>query len=195
MTKSRDSRPGGRSTRVREAVFSAVEALLDENPGDMPTMAAIAAREQVNPTSLYRRWSDVRMLVGAVAVERLMREYPMPDTGSLRGDLVAWAKAAAASIGSRRNIALLRILTAVPLEGVRQNYVDNLPIGQRVKEIEAMLTRAAKRGEATPTIQDILELVLGPIYLRGLFLGPPTGTNRHRRHRTPGRPRAVISRP
>ena len=172
MTISRDTRPGGRSSRVKAAVFAAVEALLDERPGEMPTMAAIAGRAEVNPTSLYRRWRDVGMLVGAVAVERLMRDYPVPDTGCLRGDLIAWGAAALDTIGNRRNVMLLRILTAVPLEGVRGDRLDALPMAPRMRELETMLARAAARGEAAPTIQEVLELVLAPIYLHGLFLGP-----------------------
>jgi hypothetical protein len=44
-----------------------------------------------------------------------------------------------------------------------------------------MLARAAKRGERTPSIIDVLELVLAPIYLHALFLGPisnPSGVDR-----------------
>src|ERR1700677_3732726 len=88
-------RPGGRSSRVRKAVFEAVEGLLVERPGDLPSMADIAGRAGVNPTSLYRRWHDVRILAGEVAVERLMRDLPVPDTGSLRDDLIGWGAAAA----------------------------------------------------------------------------------------------------
>src|SRR5277367_4263928 len=108
------TRPGGRSSRVKEAVFAAVEALLAENPNDLPSMTAIAERAGVSPTSLYRRWGEVRLLAGAVAVDRLMQELPVPDTGSLREDLIGWASAAARSLSNRRDQALLRIMTAAP---------------------------------------------------------------------------------
>jgi hypothetical protein len=35
-----------------------------------------------------------------------------------------------------------------------------------------VLARGKKRGEVTPKLMDVLELVLAPIYLHGLFLGP-----------------------
>jgi AcrR family transcriptional regulator len=165
-------RPGGRSRRVQDAVFGAVEALLLDSPGDLPSMAAIAARARVNPTSLYRRWGDVRRLAGEVAVNRMMREHPMPNTGSVRGDLVAWATSVAGSISTRRNVMLLRILTSVPLRRANVQDLSRHPIGRRVAELEAMLGRGAKRGERVPTIGDVLELVLAPIYLHALFLGP-----------------------
>jgi AcrR family transcriptional regulator len=172
---SRTSRPGGRSLRVKDAVFAAVEDLLAENPDELPSMAVIAERAGVNPTSLYRRWGEARLLAGAVAVDRLMRDLPVPDTGSLRGDLIGWASGAAQSLSSRRNQALLRLLTAVPAVGTTVEKLRDLPIGRRIGELEEMLSRGRARHEATPGMMDVLELVLAPIYLHALFLGPMTG--------------------
>jgi AcrR family transcriptional regulator len=167
------SRPGGRSLRVKAAVFAAVDSLLAENPNELPSMAVIAERAGVSPTSLYRRWGEARLLVGAVAVDRLMRELPVPDTGSLRGDLIGWASAAAHSLSNRRDIALLRIMTAAPASGAGDPH--DLPIGRRLGEVEAMLARGQARGEATPPVMAVLEIVLAPIYLHALFLGPIAG--------------------
>jgi AcrR family transcriptional regulator len=173
MPKEQPSRrPGGRSSRVKTAVFAAVEALIAEKPEDLPSMGAIAARAEVNPTSLYRRWTDARTLVGAVAVERLMREVPMHDTGSVRGDLIAWGNGVARSLSTRRNVAMLRMMTAAPPAGAAGSDVKSLPIGRRFEELEAVLARGSARGEITPKAMDVLELVLAPIYLHGLFLGP-----------------------
>jgi AcrR family transcriptional regulator len=181
-TPARASRPGGRSSRVKSAVFTAVESLLLESPGELPSMTAIAERAGVNPTSLYRRWREVRLLAAEVAVDRMMRELPVPDTGSLREDLIGWAVSAARSISTRRNVALMRVMAAAPLQGVSTlRGIRNLPIGRRMAELEAMLARATKRGERTPSILDVLELVLAPIYLHALFLGPisdPSGVDR-----------------
>lgn len=172
MQASSLPRPGGRSSRVKEAVFKAVEDFLIENPGDLPSMAEIAARARVNPSSLYRRWGDTRVLAVDVAVDRLMRDLPIPDTGSLRGDLIGWASAAAQSLSSRRNIALLRIWAAAPMAGGSLDDLKALPTGRRITELEAMLQRARKRGEDTLSVMDVLELVLAPVYLHALFLGP-----------------------
>jgi AcrR family transcriptional regulator len=175
MAKIPMKRPGGRSSRITEAVFDAVEALLAEVPSEVPSIAAIAQRAEVNPTTLYRRWTDAHELVGAVAVSRLMRDNPIPDTGSVRGDLIRWGNSVARSLSTRRNITLLRILTATPAAGAAipdMRSLRDLPIGRRVVELETLLARGKKRGETTPRVMDVLELVLAPIYLHGLFLGP-----------------------
>jgi AcrR family transcriptional regulator len=175
MSMSRQKRPGGRSLRVKDSVFAAVEALLAENPNDLPSMAAIAERAGVSPTSLYRRWGEARLLAGAVAVDRLMQDLPVPDTGSLRGDLIGWASAAAHNLSDRQDLALFRILTAVPAAGASAEALRDLPIGRRIGELEAMLARGKARNEAAPGMMDVLELVLAPIYLHALFLGPMAG--------------------
>jgi AcrR family transcriptional regulator len=176
MKKASAARPGGRSSRVKEAVFAVVETFLAQNPGDLPSMAAIAERAEVNPTSLYRRWGDARKLVAAVAVDRLMREMPVPDTGTLRGDLIGWATTAARSLSKGGTVSMLRVMAATPETGSRTTDIHDLPIGRRVTELEAMLARGRKRGEKVPEMMDVLELVLAPIYLRALFLGPAKTT-------------------
>lgn len=175
MAKLPVKRPGGRSSRITQAVFDAVESLLAEAPSEIPSMAVIAQRAEVNPTTLYRRWTDARELVGEVAVRRLMRDNPVPDTGSVRGDLIRWGNSVARSLSTRRNITLLRILTATPTAGAAvsdMRSLRELPIGRRIVELEMVLARGKKRGEITPKVMDVLELVLAPIYLHGLFLGP-----------------------
>jgi AcrR family transcriptional regulator len=153
------ARPGGRSSRVKTIVFDAVEALMAENPRAIPGMAAIAARAGVNPTSLYRRWGDATALVVEVAVERLKQDYPMPDTGSLRGDLLGWAMNVARSLNGTKTLALLRVLASVVQTGER-------PAPQRLGAV-------TRRGQ---DIQDVLERA-APMYFRVLFIGPMGGAD------------------
>lgn len=171
MKKPAPARPGGRSERVKTAVFDAVEHLIAEGSGEVPSMATIAERAGVNPTSLYRRWGDASILAAEVATERLMHDLPVPDTGSLRGDLTGWAGNVARNLNSRKNSALLRMMTATARASRTARDLASLPIGRRIAELEAMLARAKARGEYAPDIMDILDFVLAPIYLRVLFMG------------------------
>jgi AcrR family transcriptional regulator len=169
MRKETPARPGGRSALVKTAVFHAVEALIAEIPDRLPSMAEIAARAQVNPTSLYRRWGNVSVLATEVAIELAMRDFPIPDTGSLKGDLTAWADAAAHLLDRS---PLLRVLAANIHSnelGLRER-VDAL--ARRGQELELVLTRAKARGEPTPSLADVLEVVIAPIYFHVLFFGP-----------------------
>ena len=170
--KETPARPGGRSALVKNAVFDAVEALMAENPNAMPSIGDIAARADVNPTSLYRRWGNVSVLATEVAIDRAMRDFPMPNTGSLRGDLIGWAGAIARSLHEPKNSSLLRIL-ATSLQtnepGLRERV---MAIARRGEELNLVLARAKDRGEATPKLGDVLEIVTAPIYFHVLFFGP-----------------------
>ena len=165
-------RPGGRSSRVKAAVFDATEALMAENPRVLPSMAEIAARAEVNSTSLYRRWGTVSALVTEVAIERAMRDFPIPDTGSLKGDLVGWADRMAKHLGTPDSSALLLALAAnVGAEDPRlRERIEAL--GRRGDELNIAPARAKARGEATPALIDVLEVVTAPIYFHVLFFGP-----------------------
>jgi AcrR family transcriptional regulator len=178
MTKRKNQpspRPGGRSQRVRIAVFDAVEALMAKNPRGIPSMGEIAARAGVNPTTLYRRWGDASVLAMEVAVERLMHDFPMPDSGSLRGDLIGWAASAARSLSGRKNHALLRILAVGAQTGDKHRAERVGAIARRGVELSAVLERARARGESVPELSEVLEVVLAPIYFRVLFFGPMGG--------------------
>jgi AcrR family transcriptional regulator len=170
--KQPSTRPGGRSSRVKTAVFNAVEALMAKNPRDLPSMGEIAARAGVNPTSLYRRWGDATVLATEVAVERLMHDYPMPDTGSLRGDLLGWAGNVARSLSGPKDLALLRVLAATAQAGDKHYPRRVSAISRRGQDLLMVLERAEARGEPAPTLPDVLEIVLAPIYFRVLFFGP-----------------------
>ena len=73
------------------SVETAAALLVEKGPGSL-NMTEIAGRAGVAASSLYRRWGEVGSLLLEVAVGQLSREHPLPDTGSLDGDLRAWAQ-------------------------------------------------------------------------------------------------------
>jgi AcrR family transcriptional regulator len=132
-------------------------------------MADIAERAGIAVTSLYRRWGDVRVLLMEVAVEQLMRERPLPDTGSLRGDLRAWARTIAANLGSREGSAFFRAFVATAMPAGADGSARTAALNPRIEQIATMLERARQRGETVPTVAEVLDHLLAPIYMRTLF--------------------------
>ena len=165
-------RPGGRSARNKAAVFEATAALLAERGYEAVTMTDIAQRAGMAATSLYRRWGDVRALIMEVAVEKLMRERPLPDTGSLRGDLLAWARPIAASLGSREGSSFFRAVIATTTPAGADGSLRHAAMKRRREQMEMMLARARQRGEKPPDVAELLDHVLAPLYMRALFGRP-----------------------
>jgi AcrR family transcriptional regulator len=167
------TRPGGRSARVRDAVHDAVVELLAAGEIDA-AIPKIAERAGVNPTSIYRRWGSRDTLLLDAAVTRLRATSPIPDTGSLRGDLAGWAEGVERAMRDRRGQILLRALVATMAPD--QEPVEYLRA--RGDDLQAALDKAAARGEPVPTVDEVLDFVLAPLYLRVLFrraVEPGTG--------------------
>jgi AcrR family transcriptional regulator len=165
-------RPGGRSARNKAAVFEAAAALLAERGHEAVTMTDIAERAGMAATSLYRRWGDVRALMMEVAVEKLMRERPLPDTGSLRGDLLAWARPIATSLASREGSSFFRAVIATTPTGDAEASLRRAAMKPRTEQMKLMLERARQRGEKPPDVDELLDHVLAPLYMRALFGRP-----------------------
>jgi len=168
----RQSRPGGRTMRTQEAVFGAVRDLLAEKEPAAVSMVEIAEHAGVAATSLYRRWGDVRTLLTEVAVEQVMRDSPLPDTGTLKGDLTAWAKTIAAGLASREGSMFFRVYVGAAPRSPEEGSSRARAIGGRLEQIDAMLERARQRGEHAPNVLEVTDHLLAPLYMRALFGAP-----------------------
>lgn len=93
MTPKANIRPGGRSRRIQVSVHHAVHELLGEYPRGRISVPMIAEKAGVTPSTIYRRWENLDVLLSDVATESLRPEKPPRDTGSLNGDLEVWAGA------------------------------------------------------------------------------------------------------
>ena len=167
-------RPGGRSARVRAAVLeAALQEVVDIGYARM-TMEGVARRAGVNKTTLYRRWGTREGLLVEAFLERGQQRVPIPDTGSLREDLMAIARAVAASSAAPDVQAIVRTVASQPpdsplLEASRRFWAERFVLDGQVVQ------RAIERGEASTDAdpKTVIEAVLGPIYFRLLLTGEP----------------------
>lgn len=167
-------RPGGRTARVGQAVHEAVRTLIAERGGAGFTGRDVAERAGVHEATIYRRWGnlDNLLLDVAITVARLNEESPLPDTGSLRGDLREWAAAIADNLARPDGLALLRAVLAartVDAGGQERSYQAIDFLVARAAVIQQVLDRAADRGEAVPGLTTVLDRLVAPLYLRAIF--------------------------
>jgi AcrR family transcriptional regulator len=158
-----DSRPGGRSARVRAAVHQAVKELLTDEAGELLTIPVIAARAGVHATTVYRRWGSVSELLADVATSRFSGDIVVPDTGSLRRDLERYASDLAKDLSDPDTLALVRAIVGTGGEGA------GVCRGERQRQLEAILEREQARGNQTPTIERAIDALLAPLYYRAVF--------------------------
>lgn len=165
-------RPGGRSLRVWEAVSAATIELLVQKGFDGIAIPEIARQAGVNPTSIYRRWGDREGLLIEVLGSRAEAALAQPDTGTLRADLIAYLTQAAALLETPYGSALLQLgalaMRRPELQPHRLAYWSS-----RTRHIADLFDRARARGEAPAglDIERVVELLVGPLYVRLMFTG------------------------
>jgi AcrR family transcriptional regulator len=165
-------RPRGRSERVRQQVHQAVIDLLHEFAADDLSIPLIAERSGVHQATIYRRWGTIPALLQDVVAPGPARTAPLPDTGSLRDDLEQYAVGVAESLSGPLGVLILR--AAVSNIQSPQERGPSVVLTERRAQLEQMLNRARVRGESPPTVDELLELVVAPLYFRALFGPPPT---------------------
>lgn len=167
-TASSNSRPGGRSARIRAAVHRAVEELVAEGSAESLTMPLIAARAGVHPTTVYRRWESLADLLGEVATSRFSGDIVVPDTGTLRGDLDRWATDVVTDFADPDVLALVRAAVGTGPAGGSACTAD------RHAQLGAILERERSRGGNPPDLERAVDALLAPLYYRLVFTGSPT---------------------
>jgi AcrR family transcriptional regulator len=97
----RTRRPVGRprDPAVQEAILRATAAALSESGYARLTIEGVAQRAGVTRKSIYRRWPTKLELVTEL-FRTASRSAPLPDTGSLRGDLIGLYRLYAKSLAT-----------------------------------------------------------------------------------------------
>jgi len=132
-------------------------------------MARIAERAGVNPTTVYRRWGSLENLVGAVTDAIVSQRSPLPDTGTLAGDIRAHSMTLVNDLTGENRRFLLRALIIAGNDTGDGGPVQRALLG-RTDNVRAMLERAAARGERSSDALSYFDAVVGPLYGYALML-------------------------
>jgi len=155
-------RPGGRTAAVSNAIRAAVEELVAEKGSERVTIPMVAERAGVNPTTVYRRWPDAATMINDLATYRLDPDRPLPNTGDIRSDIVAWASEILNHYRKPINAAILRGGAAVAGDD------ESDCLHGRLDEAAILVQRAGDAADVAA--QDVIDHVLAPIIYRVIFL-------------------------
>jgi AcrR family transcriptional regulator len=160
---------------VRAAALAATLEELAEGGYASLSLERVARRAGVHKTTLYRRWGTREELVLEAMLERAAEHISVPDTGSLREDLLELARTAAANASSPEVAAMARAVVAGAPFDSRMAAANRRFWAERLALDAVIVERAIARGEvpAGTDAQRVIEAVLGPIHLRLLLTGAP----------------------
>lgn len=168
-------RTGGRSARVREAVLRSTLEALAELGLEGLNFTEIGRRAGVHATSVQRRWGSRENVLLEALLTYAGENIEVPDTGSLRGDLLRFARSFADYFTSPLGATILQMLVTTTQgdDDLSANRSEFVRI--RLDTMRLMMERAMARNELRPGIdlQIALDLALGPIYVRTLITRQP----------------------
>ncbi|UMP05543.1 TetR/AcrR family transcriptional regulator [Amycolatopsis sp. EV170708-02-1] len=159
--------------RKAEEIFAATLGLLAEHGYDKLAIEAVAARSGVNKTTLYRWWPSKDALLAAALRDSGLFAVDIPDTGSLRGDLLAVATQIHRLLTSKRTAP---VVTATLTAGPRRPELGDVArsfFADRMAREEPIFDRAIARGELRDGVDPVLvmDLLAGAIWFRSLLRG------------------------
>lgn len=140
-----------RGSALEVAILEAAWAELAEHGYDEFTFEGVATRAETSRAVLYRRWSGKPELTQA-ALKHILTQYPiaLPDTGSLRGDVIDVLTRAN---DQRAHLATILVASLGQYYRTTGSSIsdlrDTLMIG-RGSAMEPIIERAIARGEIDP---------------------------------------------
>ncbi|MER6464700.1 TetR/AcrR family transcriptional regulator [Streptomyces sp. NPDC048409] len=179
QTRPRRRAPAGAAV-LREDVTEAIRAAVFEELAAVGyarmSIEGIARRAGVGKTAVYRRWRSKLHLVLDVVSALAVLGLPVPDTGSLEGDLRLLYEVTSRAL---RHPVASQIIPDLQAEAARnpeiaeamQKTLREGQDGVASKIIEA----AQRRGELAANLDDDLamDLISGPLYWRSVVIRTP----------------------
>lgn len=166
-------RPGGRTARTRESVLRAVVDELNDNGYAGATVERVAERAGVAKTTIYRRWGSLDGLLADVMADYAAREIPVPDEGSLDGDLHALSARVVASLGAPALRAAFGMMVKEAATDPAARELLARFLAGRMATMAVIIDRGMARGELPPHTDaaGVLGTVTSVIYYRLYVLG------------------------
>ena len=170
--------PSGRGRRrdraLDDRILEQLLALLGSHGYAGLTLDELAARSGVAKTTILRRWPS-KAAVAAAGVERLaLQSVDVPDSGTLRVDLLALLHGAEETFVRDRGQFVARLIREAGHHPEIADLVYTV-IHTRRQADRRVLALAIARGELAPSVDQelLIDLLIGPIWTRVLITRDP----------------------
>jgi AcrR family transcriptional regulator len=158
------ARPRVVGDREQEILDAALAVLADVGY-DRLTMDAVASRARASKATLYRRWTTkVHLVIDALIAQK--GPTAIPDTGTLRGDLLAAFCGSGGLVDPQVVATVSSVLTAITRDEEFAREFRSRVIGPKAAISRTIYERALARGEVR---EDLDPSLFGPA-LAGILL-------------------------
>jgi AcrR family transcriptional regulator len=135
------------------AIFDATMRMLATSGYDRLTMDAVAADAHASKATLYRRWTTkADLVVDALVWLKSCMPHDVPNTGTLRGDLLGMA-CNEGGLTDRMPLAVFgALITAMQRDGELADAFQNRFLAPLQQRGQIVFERARERGEIAPDV-------------------------------------------
>ncbi|MBX6169787.1 MAG: TetR/AcrR family transcriptional regulator [Thermobispora bispora] len=163
-------RPRRRGAALEGAILEAVLAVLAEVGYARLSVERVAERAGASKASLYRRWPSKVELVMDAVYQLLPDPATPPDTGSLRGDLLAFFGRVAEQLAGPAGQSMSGVMSDALSDPELARRVRSYARGASQEGVREIVRRAVARGEVDPAVVTERKLEAGHALLRSHFL-------------------------
>jgi AcrR family transcriptional regulator len=148
--------------------------LLQEHGYDQLTVDAVASAAHASKSTVYRRWPSKAELVLAAFIEGVRQIAVVPNTGTLRGDLIKLGEACGEH-GRQHASTIRAVMVEVSRHPALNDALEEQFLKQRKALIQHVLQQAVDRGEITKDAitDELWDLLPGYLIFRSIMPGPP----------------------
>jgi len=164
-------------SRDADILEAALDVLADEGYDGM-TIDMVAARARAGKATLYRRWpSKTELVLDAVACMKSsdIDLADLPDTGTLRGDLLAQIKPPSIKDGERKMRVMAGLVSLLARNPNLVEVANQAIMAPRAEVNRVLIQRAIDRGEVAADVDIELVSLITPsvISYRMMMLRKP----------------------
>ncbi|MCL4312615.1 MAG: TetR/AcrR family transcriptional regulator [Actinobacteria bacterium] len=172
-TRGKAGRP--RSHDADSAILGATVELLCEHGFRDLTMEAVAARAGVAKTTVYRRWPTKLSLVIEAVSQTITADLPIPNTGTLSGDIRAVLHEFVEITNRPSGRAILKLLAEGGSDPDLKEALRLRFLEQRTTNLTMMMERGLARGEvrADVDIELAIDMGVATVIHRLVFMEEP----------------------
>lgn len=150
--------------------------LLQEHGYDQLTIDAVAGAAHASKATVYRRWPSKAELVLAAFIEGVRQVAVVPNTGTLRGDLISLGEVCGEH-GRQHASTIRAVMVEVSRHPALNEAMQEQFLKQRKATIQHVLQQAVDRGEITADAitDELWDLLPGYLIFRSIIPDrPPT---------------------
>ena len=140
-----------RGSRLETALLQAAWDELTEVGYGALTMEGVAARAKTSRAVLYRRWpSRPELVIAALQQHTAVAPLEVPDTGTLRGDVLALLRHMSERVGEVAGVISFLLADSFAEAGLSPAALRERAVAGAPQTMQLVIDRAVGRGEVDP---------------------------------------------